>query len=128
RGRGDRGGPRPALRALRRESAWPGRGAPPRRRAGGDRGRPPLGGGRRDAARSGACSRRPIGAGGRPGPGERAEGDRGDAPLGGRRELEPGVEPGNQGSPAATGLRGGSAMTALYGDYGGRYVPETLIP
>src|SRR5438094_8085979 len=34
----------------------------------------------------------------------------------------------NQGSRTRPRVRGGSARVSDFGDYGGRYVPETLIP
>ena len=45
----------------------------------------------------------------RPRAGERAAGDRGHEALGRRRELEPRVEPGRQGSRPRAGVRGGGA-------------------
>ena len=47
------------------------------------------------------------------------------------REPEPRGRAGDQGSRSASRVRGGGAMNAeagLYGAYGGRYVPETLVP
>ncbi len=68
---------------------------------------------------------------GRLGPGQRAGGDRGGSAVGGRRGLVARVAPGNQGSRQGEAIRGGSPLmttTETYGPYGGRYVPETLIP
>ena len=48
------------------------------------------------------------------------------AAVGRRRELEPGGRARDQGSRPRAGVRGGGQMS--YGEYGGRYVPETLIP
>ncbi len=63
------------------------------------------------------------------GPENVRRGDR-DGPAVGRRcELEPRDLAWRQGSRAHSRLRGGGAMTIeTYGAYGGRYVPETLIP
>src|SRR5205823_1888715 len=54
-----------------------------------------------------------------------------DQAVGGRRQLEPRDRAGRQGPRPRAGVRrGGPAMSAtgLFGVYGGRYVPETLIP
>ena len=61
---------------------------------------------------------------------ERARRDRGCPSLGRRRELEPRDVTRDQGPRPGAGVRGGREMTStgLYGTYGGRYVPETLIP
>ena len=61
---------------------------------------------------------------------ERRRGDRGRATLGGGRELEPRVGAGSQGPRARARIRGGRAeMTeGWFGEYGGRFVPETLVP
>ncbi len=51
--------------------------------------------------------------------------------MGGRRELESRNRARDQGSRAGARIRGGRAITAVgrtYGEYGGRYVPETLVP
>src|SRR5262249_28911913 len=50
--------------------------------------------------------------------------------MGGRCELEPGGRAGHQGPRTGARVRRGCEMTetATYGEYGGRYVPETLIP
>ena len=62
--------------------------------------------------------------------GERARGDRESPAVGGRRELAARALARNQGSRPNPGLRRGGAdvSVGLYGEYGGRYVPETLIP
>ena len=66
------------------------------------------------------------------GAGQRARRDRRSAAVGRRRLVLARVEPGDQGSRAGAAIRGGGAgMTRrdeTYGPYGGRYVPETLIP
>src|SRR5262249_34968232 len=61
---------------------------------------------------------------------ERPRGDRGGPAMGGRCELEPRDRAGHQGPRAGARVRGGSEMTeaATYGEYGGRYRPETFIP
>ena len=65
-------------------------------------------------------------------PGERRRCDRCGAALGGRRLLVAGGRARHQGPRPRPGLRGGgSQLTALeetFGEYGGQYVPETLIP
>ncbi len=62
-------------------------------------------------------------------PRERPRRDRGRSTVGGRRELEPRGVARSQGSRAHSRVRGGCPVTATtYGAYGGRYVPETLIP
>src|SRR5207302_2719817 len=50
--------------------------------------------------------------------------------LGRGRGLAAGGAARDQGSREGAGVRGGRTMTSsgLYGTYGGRYVPETLIP
>ena len=79
-----------------------------------------------------AAVERPRAPRGRARPGERARGDRGRAAVGvdASRSLE--ASPGDQGSRAGARLRGGGPVTCeparLYGAYGGRYVPETLVP
>ena len=66
--------------------------------------------------------------------GQRAGGDRRRAALGGRRGLVARVRPGDQGSRQGEAIRGGCPLMTTdttqetYGPYGGRYVPETLIP
>src|ERR1044072_3903409 len=65
---------------------------------------------------------------GRPLAGERARGDRACAAVGGRRELEPRDGAGGQGSRARACVCGGGKVQLTYGEYGGRFVPETLIP
>src|SRR5262249_12418249 len=72
------------------------------------------------------CSRGPAGARRRAGRLERPGGDRCNRSLGGGCQLQPGVLTGSEGPRQGAGIRGGGTMT--YGDYGGRYVPETLIP
>ena len=73
--------------------------------------------------------RGPRDARGRARPGERPRGDRRRAAVGGRRELEPRDRARREGPRADPRLRRGGAMTTeTYGAYGGRYVPETLIP
>src|SRR4029453_9948096 len=64
-----------------------------------------------------------------PRPRQRPGRDRGRTAVGGRCGLAAGGRAGDQGSRPRARLRGGGAMTVgLYGAYGGRYVPETLIP
>ena len=70
--------------------------------------------------RAGSCSRRARAR-------ERPRGDRARPAVGGGRELEPRDRAGHEGSRRASALRGGGRMLT-YGDYGGRFVPETLIP
>ncbi len=66
---------------------------------------------------------------GRARPGERPRGDRRRATVGSGRELEPRDRAGREGPRARPRVRRGGAMTTeTYGAYGGRYVPETLIP
>src|SRR4249919_876686 len=73
--------------------------------------------------------RRPRRPRGRPLPGERGRGDRRSAAVGSRRELQPRGRARSEGSRARARVRGGRAMHQLtYGEYGGRFVPETLIP
>src|SRR5437867_671109 len=48
--------------------------------------------------------------------------------MGGGRELLAGGRARDQGSRACARVRRGGAMTTTYGAWGGRYVPETLIP
>src|SRR6266566_2161798 len=69
-------------------------------------------------------------SGGRAHARQRRRGDRGCPAVGRRRQLEPRDRTRDQGSrPRARLRRGGSMSTSLtYGEYGGRYVPETLIP
>src|SRR5207249_467465 len=61
---------------------------------------------------------------------ERRRGDRGCPSVGGRRELGARAFARDQRSRARARVRGGGTVTTagLYGNYGGRYVPETLIP
>ena len=60
---------------------------------------------------------------------QRRRGDPARPSVGGRRELAARGGAGNQGSGEGARLRGGGAVvTETYGAYGGRYVPETLIP
>src|SRR6266581_4573414 len=69
-------------------------------------------------------------SGGRAHARQRRRGDRGCPAVGRRRQLEPRDRTRDQGSrPRARLRRGGSMSTSLTsGEYGGRYVPETLIP
>src|SRR5689334_12172475 len=62
--------------------------------------------------------------------GERPRRDRCREAVGGRRELAARGLSGRQGSRAHPRVRRGGAVVSvgLYGQYGGRYVPETLIP
>ena len=80
----------------------------------------------------GRCDRRPCRPGGWARARQRAGGDRGSAAVGRRRCFLARVEPGNQGSRQGEAIRGGCALMTTteetYGPYGGRYVPETLIP
>ena len=82
------------------------------------------------ALEHGGCDRRPRRARRRARPGERARRDRGGAAVGGRRGVVARERAGHQGSRARARLRGGGARmtTDVFGTYGGRYVPETLIP
>ena len=61
---------------------------------------------------------------------QRRRGDPARAPVGGRRRLAARDRAGDQGSDEGARIRGGGALvtTETYGAYGGRYVPETLIP
>src|SRR6187399_1009512 len=77
---------------------------------------------------AGRGRRWPGRASGRPLAGERAGGDRTCAAVGGRRELEPRERARGQGSRARACVRGGREVQLTYGEYGGRFVPETLIP
>ena len=62
-------------------------------------------------------------------PGERARGDRGGPPLGRRRLVAARDGARRQGPRARARVRRRPrGATEPYGDYGGRYVPETLIP
>src|SRR5262249_11496098 len=105
------------------------RGAAPPGRAGRERRRSPLAGRRRHPPRprtNDGGPRRP-----RRGPRsrERPRGDRRSAALGGRRQLQPRGKPGDQRSRPRSCLRRGCPVTSgVYAGYGGRYVPETLIP
>src|SRR5581483_8205494 len=124
------GGPRPALPTRARQGARAGRRAPPPRRASGDGRRPALARAGRDSPRprqSGRGAARPRR---RPVARERPRGGRGRAPVGGGRELEPRARAGDQGPRSRARFRRGAAMTGagLFGAYGGRYVPETLVP
>ncbi len=95
------------------------RGRTRRRPALADRGpRPP---------RARIVDRRSRDARGRPLAGERARRDRRGAPVGRRRELVARERAGDQGRGEGARVRRGGAMLN-YGDYGGRFVPETLIP
>ena len=61
--------------------------------------------------------------------GQRRRGDPARPALGRRRRLAARVGAGDQGSGEGARLRrGGAVVTETYGAYGGRYVPETLIP
>ena len=63
------------------------------------------------------------------GPENVSPGGRGRAALGGRRKLESRIGARRKGPRARTGVRRSGPMTeGLYGEYGGRYVPETLVP
>ena len=126
--------PRPGAHRRGRQGARPRSGAPPRGRGGGAGARPALGG---DRPRPLARSRRgggPDRAGGEARAGQRAGGDRRRAAVGGRRGLVARVRSGDQGSRQGEAIRGGSPLMTTdtteetYGPYGGRYVPETLIP
>src|SRR5690606_8558592 len=74
----------------------------------------------------------------RPAAGQRPGGDRGRPALRGRRRQRGGERAGAQGPRRDGGLlrggaeRGGGRMSGAveerFGPYGGRYVPETLIP
>src|SRR6188508_1619876 len=77
---------------------------------------------------AGRGRRWPGRASGRPLAGERAGGDRTCAAVGGRRELEPRERARGQGSRARACVRGGREVQLTYGEYGGRFVPETRIP
>src|SRR6187551_3953728 len=87
-----------------------------------------MGRGRSRAPGAGRGHRWPGRASGRPLAGERAGGDRTCAAVGGRRELEPRERARGQGSRARACVRGGREVQLTYGEYGGRFVPETLIP
>src|SRR5262249_39751177 len=121
--------PRPALRA-RERTPKPWRRPAPRRRAGGAGGRPRVAAGRPGTPRPRPCRDRPGHARRRALARECPRGDRGSPTMGGRCELEPGGRAGHQGPRTGARVRRGCEMTetATYGEYGGRYVPETLIP
>ena len=80
--------------------------------------------------RSRAGGRGAADAGGGIEPGERRRGDRCRPALGRGRELQPRVGTRNQGPRARARIRGSRAdMTeGWFGEYGGRFVPETLVP
>src|SRR5205823_5735678 len=61
-------------------------------------------------------------------PGERARGGSGRASVGGRRRLAPRARARREGSRQGARVRGGGTVSVTFGEYGGRYVPETLIP
>ena len=67
-------------------------------------------------------------AGRRPRRLERGRRDRVRPAVGRGRELAARVLTGDQGSREGARVRGGREVSRTYGDYGGRYVPETLIP
>ena len=120
--------PRPALRPRRqrpaprtRRIAAPGRRA---RRAGS---RPSLGGGRPGPPRPSRSGRRACGARRAARPRQRPRRDRRRAPVGSRCRVETRIGAGNQGPRQGARLRGGRTVLT-YGAYGGRFVPETLIP
>ena len=62
------------------------------------------------------------------GPENVARRGRGGAPVGGRRGLVARALARRQGSRARARVRRGGARMTGFGEYGGRYVPETLIP
>ena len=62
------------------------------------------------------------------GPENVARGDRGGAAVGGRRALEPRARARESRTTSACARTWRPRGDRRYGDYGGRYVPETLIP
>ena len=82
-----------------------------------------------DAPRARARGRGPRHARRRPRPGERRA-RRSRPSARGRSTPRSSLESraGDQGPRESAGVRGGCAMSSTYGEYGGRYVPETLIP
>src|SRR5439155_7978317 len=112
----------------RGQRAQPRGDAAPRRRAGCAGARPALGRPRpRPLAGGGGCrrahrARRRSRARQRPGR------DRDGGAVGGRRLLVARDRAASEGSREGAGVRRGRAVTATFGAYGGRYVPETLIP
>src|SRR6185437_12094681 len=94
-------------------------------------GRPAVARGRRHAPRPRPRHGGSRDVGGRARRGQRAPGDRRRAALGGRLGPIDRGGAGNQGPRQAARLGGGCedmTATRTFGTYGGRYVPETLIP
>src|SRR5262249_16444214 len=93
--------------------------------------RPALAGGRRDTARPRARDAGTGDARRRSRRGQRARRDRERPSVGGGRELAARDGAWREGSRRRSRVRRGGAHggdQGLYGTYGGRYVPETLIP
>ncbi len=89
----------------------------------------PLGGLRPRAPAARSRGERPARPRRQARPRQRPRRDRRGAPVGRRRRVAARVGAGDQGSRQGEGIRGGGArMTTTFGAYGGRYVPETLIP
>ena len=60
--------------------------------------------------------------------GQRARGDSGRAAVGSRRRVSARIRSRDQGSRQGARVRAGGTRMSSFGEYGGRYVPETLIP
>ena len=126
RGHGRRRRPRPALRARERPPLARRRAAAARPR-GGPRRRPVLAAGGSGPSRPGERRRGQDHARRRALARERPRGDRARPAVGRGRKLEPREGAGREGPrPHPRLRRGGTVLT--YGEYGGRFVPETLIP
>src|SRR4029079_17726586 len=92
----------------------------------------PVCGGGRGALGAGGARRGPRAARGWSRPGERPCRDRRGRSVVRRREPQPRDLSRDQGSRPRARLRGGGQVTSVdagyFGPYGGRYVPETLVP
>ena len=123
---------RTALPARGREGARARRRASPRQAGGGARARPPVAGtGLRAPGARGAAEGRIVLAGGL-GPENVARRSRPVRPwavdASSSLEREPGVKDHERVRAYVAAARGDVESTGLYGTYGGRYVPETLVP
>src|SRR5207248_4776893 len=115
----------PALRARGRHRARPRRRLAPERREGRPSRRSAMGGrGSRPLAEG--ARRRPTRPCGPARAAQRACGDPRSAAVGGGRGVAARIRSRDQGPREGASVRTGGAMN--FGDYGGRYVPETLIP
>src|SRR5262249_8123841 len=121
--------PRPALRARERPPR-PRRDPPARRRAGCAGARPALAATGLRAPCASSDTRGAHRPRGPTGARERPRSDREGPAVGCRRELEARALARHQGSRPDPSVRRGGALVSVgvYGPYGGRYVPETLIP